>query len=84
MIWITSAQHLDNYRILLGFSNGEEGTVDLSEDLWGPAFEPLKDLDYFKQVALNPNTDTIAWPNGADFAPEFLYKKAFPSFTSIP
>jgi hypothetical protein len=43
-------------------------------ELYGEVFEPLKDLNLFKQVFVNPNTNTIEWPKGADFEPEFLYK----------
>ena len=28
----------------------------------------------FQQVMLNRDTNTIEWPTGADFAPEFLYE----------
>jgi len=28
----------------------------------------------FKQVRVNNETGTIEWPNGADFAPEFLFE----------
>jgi len=48
--------------------------VDLSRELYGKVFEPLKDLELFKQVRVNEETSTIEWPNGADFAPEFLYE----------
>ena len=37
-------------------------------------FEPLRDVSSFRQVTLNEGTNTIEWPNGADFAPEFLYE----------
>lgn len=36
-------------------------------------FEPLADPSVFAQVSVNPELRTITWPNGADFAPEFLY-----------
>jgi hypothetical protein len=35
-------------------------------------FAPLRDPLVFAQVAVDPETRTIVWPNGADFAPEFL------------
>lgn len=29
---------------------------------------------FFEQVRVNEETGTVEWPNGADFAPEFLYE----------
>ncbi|HYM99336.1 MAG TPA: DUF2442 domain-containing protein, partial [Aestuariivirgaceae bacterium] len=52
------------------------GSVDLSAELWGPMFEPLKDKQFFAQATKDPELETVTWPNGADFAPEFLYRKA--------
>jgi hypothetical protein len=39
-------------------------------------FEPLKDPDLFLQVKVDPELETVIWPNGADLAPEFLYHGA--------
>lgn len=46
----------------------------MEAELYGEVFEPLKELAFFKQVKVNPETNTVEWPNGADFAPEFLYE----------
>ncbi len=70
---VTRAQHLGGYGLRLEFSNGVLKDVDLSSELYGEVFEPLRDVRLFAQVALNPETGTVEWPNGADFAPEFLY-----------
>jgi hypothetical protein len=39
-------------------------------------FEPLKDPDLFLQAKVDPELETVIWPNGADLAPEFLYQGA--------
>lgn len=68
---ITRATHAGAHRLHLEFNDGASGTVDLSEELHGPVFEALRDIDYFRQFSLVGAT--IEWPNGADFAPEYLH-----------
>ena len=67
---------LGGYKLWLRFQDGVSGTVDLSAELWGPMFEPLKDLTFFAQVSIHPELETVMWPSGADLAPEFLYRAA--------
>ena len=67
-------EYLEAYKLRLTFNNQVTQDIDLSTEIYGEIFEPLKDIEYFQQVGLNPETKTIEWPNGADFAPEFLYQ----------
>ena len=69
---ITPARHAAGHTVWLRFSDGVEGEVDLSDELHGEVFEPLKDTAYFQQLLVHPELRTVVWPNGADFAPEFL------------
>lgn len=73
ILHITDAKHLYDYQLWLKFNDGSEGIVDLVGELWGTVFEPLKDLTLFSQVKLDKELATVSWPNGADFAPEFLH-----------
>lgn len=63
-----------DYELRIEFTNGVAKDVDLRNELYGPVFEPLRDLGLFGQVKVNEETKTVEWPNGADFAPEFLYE----------
>jgi hypothetical protein len=71
---VESVSYINDYRLRIGFSDGSTKDVDLAGELQGEIFEPLKDLDFFLKVSVNPDTRTIEWPNGADFAPEFFYE----------
>lgn len=71
---VANVTYLDEYKLRLTFSDAVIKDVDLQDELYGEVFEPLKDPEFFKQVIVNPETNTIEWPNGADFAPEFLYE----------
>jgi len=72
MIDVVEVRYLHDSVLWLRFDDGTEGEVDLKSQLWGEAFEPLNDPAFFPRVRLNADTGTIEWPNGADFAPEFL------------
>ena len=71
---VTGVTHLEDYKLRLVFNDGVVKDVDLHDELYGEVFEPLRDTEFFKQVTVNSDTNTIEWPNGADFAPEFLYE----------
>jgi hypothetical protein len=78
MHYVVDASYIDGYQLKIQFENGEVRVVDLSDHLDGPVFEPLKELSYFKQFQVNHDIDTVVWPNGADFSPDFLYEIGVP------
>jgi len=69
---LVDARHVAGYVLWLRFSDGVEGEVNLINEIHGPIFEPLKDRDFFLKFQVHPELRTLVWPNGADFAPEFL------------
>ena len=74
MIRVTEVEPLEGFSLRLRFNDGSERVVDLAGELWGPVFEPLKaDLDLFRQVRVDEEIGTIAWPNGADMDPDVLH-----------
>jgi hypothetical protein len=73
MLNIRAVRHRGAYRLWLQFNDGTEGEIDLASHLHGVMFEPLRDLALFAAVRVDPEIRTIAWPNGADFAPEYLH-----------
>lgn len=68
---VTAAHVVQDRIVHLRFDDGLEGDVDLAAYLWGPVFEPLKDDAEFNRIFVD--VESIAWPCGADFAPEPLY-----------
>ena len=75
MVDVVEAKYVRDYTIWLKFEDGVSGEVDLAADLHGPVFEPLRDRGYFQGFVVSRDLGTVSWPNGADFAPEFLYAK---------
>jgi hypothetical protein len=73
MHFVTHVEYEREYTLLLGFEDGTVRRVDLKEHLDGEVFEPLKDRRLFQTAHLNRDIDTVAWDNGADMSPDFLY-----------
>ena len=70
---VLEARYVGGYVVWLRFRDGTAGEIDLAPGLRGPVFEPLRDPGYFKAFMIHPEFHTLVWPNGADFAPEFLH-----------
>ncbi len=66
---VIAAEYVSGDVIRLKFRDGTAGEIDLSAELTGPLFEPLLDLETFKQFRLHSEFHTLVWPNGADLSP---------------
>ncbi|MCA9247109.1 MAG: DUF2442 domain-containing protein [Planctomycetales bacterium] len=69
---IVQVQAREGYRLFVEFADGVAGDVDLSQRLFGPVFEPLKDEAFFAKATVD-EFGAVCWPNGADLAPDALY-----------
>jgi hypothetical protein len=72
---VITAKYEHDFTVHIRFADGTEGDVDLTDELHGEVFEPLKDINVFKTFSIHPEFHTLCWPNGADLAPEFLYER---------
>jgi hypothetical protein len=70
---IVEARYLGGYKVWLRFRDGTSGEIDLEPELYGEVFEALRDVTFFQRFSIHPDFETLVWPNGADFAPEFLH-----------
>ena len=70
---VIDATYMGDYTIKIEFDNGEKKIADCEPWLHGDIFQLLKDKTYFQKFFVDGWS--IAWPNGADIAPETLYKE---------
>ncbi len=70
---IVEARYVARHVVWLRFRDDTSGEIDLAAAISDPVFEPLRDPAVFRVFQVHPEFHTLVWPNGADFAPEFLH-----------
>ena len=84
MILVRAVKPMDDFKVLLHFSNGEQKVVDLLPLLRGPIFEPIRhDPAYFRFVHVDEESGTICWDNNADIDPDVLYGNHQPAWREV-
>jgi hypothetical protein len=61
------------YTLRVKFDDNTERLIDFRPVLAGELYGPLRDPAVFDQVQLDPEVQTLVWPNGADFDPATLH-----------
>ena len=61
------------YTLQIAFDDDSEQRIDFRPILAGELYGPLRELNVFNQVQLDPEVHTLVWPNGADFDPATLH-----------
>ena len=70
---VVSFEIIAPYTLWVEFDDGTSQTIDFEPVLAGELYGPLRDLELFNQVAIDPEVQTLVWPNGADFDPATLH-----------
>lgn len=65
---------LEDYMLLIKFSNGEEKVFDVKPYLEDKVFFELKNKELFKTVKVGGLS--IEWANGLDICPDELYNQS--------
>ena len=73
---IMDVQVLDNYELLLTFSNGEKRIKDMKPYLEKGVFKKLKDKNFFSSVKLS--FGTISWDDNIDLCADSIYENSVP------
>ncbi|HPD30416.1 MAG TPA: DUF2442 domain-containing protein [Phycisphaerae bacterium] len=62
------------YRLAITFEDGVRADLDFAPLVErGGLFADLKGIAVFAQVRVDPEAETLVWPNGADICPDVLY-----------
>lgn len=70
---VSAFENVAPYTLRILFDDKTEQTVNFEPILAGEMYRPLRDLNLFNQVKIDPEIHTLVWPNGADFDPETLH-----------
>jgi hypothetical protein len=71
---VTRVTVIPPYTLEVHFKDGFSRQVDMTDELWGEAFEQIRDPEFFAKAFVDPVSRTVAWPNGEDLSPEWLYE----------
>ena len=75
---VSQVRYLGDYRLEVTFSDRSVKEMDFQRRVTGRGglVRALENPEFFAQVKVDPESGTLAWPNGVDFCPDVLYAEA--------
>jgi hypothetical protein len=70
---VQSFKPVARYTLEVVFEDSSRQVIDFEPVLAGELYGPLRDLETFAKVRIDPEAHTLVWPNGADFDPATLH-----------
>ena len=70
---VASFEIVSPYTLRIRFDDDSEQVINFEPVLAGELFGPLRNLEVFNQVRIDPEVHTLVWPNGSDFDPATLH-----------
>ena len=70
---VRSFEIVGPYTLRISFDDNAEQVINFQPILAGELYGPLRDLLLFNKVTIDPEVQTLVWPNGADFDPATLH-----------
>lgn len=68
---VLNVEPTDDHQLIVTFENGEKKKMDISPYLEKGVFRELKEINYFKRVAVS--FGSIMWPHEQDLSYDTLY-----------
>jgi hypothetical protein len=72
---ITEVTPVSHGVLRLVFADGLSGQIDVLARMRGPVFDRARTDAGFSAARLDAESGTVAWPGGADLAPDVLYER---------
>ncbi|MCI4625427.1 MAG: DUF2442 domain-containing protein [Candidatus Magnetoovum sp. WYHC-5] len=70
---VKNVQYITGYILEIEFEDGKRKRINFEKYLFGDVFEPLRDIEKFRDFKVDIQLGTVVWPTGADFCPDTLY-----------
>jgi hypothetical protein len=70
---VESFEVVSPYTLRVSFNDGTAQVINFEPVLAGELLGPLRNLELFNQVRIDPEVHTLVWPNGSDFEPATLH-----------